>query len=78
MRTLGDCVTIIVELRFCFFFFSRIKHYNAILNCGAQRVFIVYGSWRIFHKLQFQHFRNYLNFEKQTPIFEKTKSDARF
>ena len=30
----------------------------------------MYGIWRIFHKLQFQHFRNYLNFERLSQMLD--------
>ena len=73
----GNCVSVVV-----FFFLN--KHYNAILKCGAERVFSVSGSWRIFHKLQFQQeillisknklrFSDARNFKTQKLRFRKKK-----
>ena len=43
------------------------------LKCAAQRAFSVSGSWRIFHKLQFQ---NKLRFsERLSQMLSKTNSD---
>ena len=75
MRTLRDCVTIIVELRFLFYFFfsQEVNITMLFLKCAAQRAFSVSGSWRIFHKLQFQ---NKLRFsERLSQMLAKTNSD---